>query len=191
MGRRSRRGRGHVARRRRAGRLAPSGLRGAGRRTRGRPTRSRVLDLPSGSLPVWPCGPAARPTRRPSTRRRRARGRRRPSAPSPPPSPRTGWASCWSASCPGAPRSCAPRSPHPWRWGAPTRTRRGGCTSGPMASRTARVPSAAAGADCAVHGSAADLYLALGIARSPTRSSSRATGTCCTMFLDTVRVRWS
>ena len=96
------------------------------------------------------------------------------------------------ASCPGAPRNCAPRSPPRLVMGC---TDDGGglavAASGPRASRTEPVPSAERGADCTVRGSAADLYLALWNRSGPEALVIDGEGDVLRLFLDTVRVRWS
>ena len=62
---------------------------------------------------------------------------------------------------------------------------------GPDGVTTEPVPSATASADCAVHGSAADLYLALWNRSGPDALVLEGDGDVLAMFLDTIRVRWS
>jgi uncharacterized protein (TIGR03083 family) len=62
---------------------------------------------------------------------------------------------------------------------------------GPDGVTTEPVPTATAGADCAVHGSAADLYLALWNRSEPDALVLEGDRDVLTMFLDTIRVRWS
>ncbi len=137
---RPRRGGGHLAGRRRAGRLARPGLRrprgGPGRRTR----RPAVLDLPARTLTARHVGPAPGPRDRHPPGRRPTRRRATPSRPGRRPLRPTASTSSCRCSSPGAAQRCAPTRRSHWGWTAPMSTPPGSCAW----TGTASPPRAAA-----------------------------------------------
>ena len=168
------------------------GVRGAGRGTRGGPARSRVLDLPAGSLPAGHVGPPPGPRDGHPPGRRRARGRAAPSPFAAGLRRRRRRRAAGVLRAPPLHQAARRAARRPWPCAAPTRTRPGCCASGPRASRRESDRGGGRSTPTAPCGARRPTSTwPCGIAPGPRRWSSRATATSSTLFLDTVQVRWA